>query len=81
MIVMPELNRCGRDAPVLLTAESAMIIGAAMLIDNSELAAQSRTHNSALIEDGDGSHRVPGAVWDLGKTLAGHSLKARAGAA
>jgi ornithine--oxo-acid transaminase len=27
------------------------------------------------------SHRVPGAVWDLGKTLAGHSLKARAGAA
>jgi hypothetical protein len=38
-----------------------MIIGAAMLIDNSELAAQSRTHNSALIEDGDGSHRVPGA--------------------
>lgn len=27
------------------------------------------------------SHRVPGAVWDLGKTLAGHSLRARAGAA
>ena len=27
------------------------------------------------------SHRVPGAVWDLGRTLAGHSLKARAGAA
>jgi ornithine--oxo-acid transaminase len=26
-------------------------------------------------------HRVPGAVWDLGRTLAGHSLKARAGAA
>lgn len=23
-------------------------------------------------------HRVPGAVWDLGKTLAGHALKARA---
>jgi ornithine--oxo-acid transaminase len=27
------------------------------------------------------SHRVPGAIWDLGRTLAGHSLKARAGAA
>jgi len=26
-------------------------------------------------------HRVPGAVWDLGRTLAGHSLKARAGTA
>ncbi len=24
-------------------------------------------------------HRVPGAVWDLGRTLAGHALKARAG--
>jgi ornithine--oxo-acid transaminase len=32
----------------------------------------------AVIAD---SHRVPGAVWDLGRTLAGHSLKARAGAA
>ncbi len=27
------------------------------------------------------SHRVPGAIWDLGRTLAGHSLKSRAGAA
>lgn len=26
-------------------------------------------------------HRVPGAAWDLGKTLAGHSLRTRAGAA
>jgi ornithine--oxo-acid transaminase len=26
-------------------------------------------------------HRVPGAAWDLGRTLAAHSLKARAGAA
>ncbi|MDW6026156.1 aminotransferase class III-fold pyridoxal phosphate-dependent enzyme [Mesorhizobium sp. BAC0120] len=26
-------------------------------------------------------HRVPGAVWDLGRTLAGHSLRSRAGAA
>jgi ornithine--oxo-acid transaminase len=26
------------------------------------------------------SHRVPGAVWSLGKTLADHALKARAGA-
>jgi ornithine--oxo-acid transaminase len=25
--------------------------------------------------------RVPGAVWDLGRTLAGHALKARAGTA
>lgn len=32
----------------------------------------------AVIAD---SHRVPGAIWDLGKTLAGHSLKARAGVA
>jgi ornithine--oxo-acid transaminase len=24
-------------------------------------------------------HRVPGAVWDLGRTLAGHALKAKAG--
>jgi ornithine--oxo-acid transaminase len=24
------------------------------------------------------SHRVPGAVWSLGKTLADHALKARA---
>jgi ornithine--oxo-acid transaminase len=23
------------------------------------------------------SHRVPGAVWSLGKTLAAHALKAR----
>lgn len=36
------------------------------------------TSFAAVIAD---SHRVPGAVWDLGKTLAGHSLKARAGAA
>lgn len=27
------------------------------------------------------SHRVPGAAWSLGKTLAGHAIKARAGAA
>jgi ornithine--oxo-acid transaminase len=27
------------------------------------------------------SHRVPGSVWDLGRTLAGNTLKARAGAA
>jgi ornithine--oxo-acid transaminase len=27
------------------------------------------------------SHRVPGAVWDLGRTLASHSLKARSSAA
>lgn len=26
------------------------------------------------------SHRVPGAIWDLGRTLAGHAVKARAGA-
>jgi ornithine--oxo-acid transaminase len=26
------------------------------------------------------AHRVPGAVWTLGKTLAGHAMKARAGA-
>ena len=26
-------------------------------------------------------HRVPGAVWDLGRTLAGHSLRTKAGAA
>ena len=26
------------------------------------------------------AHRVPGAVWSLGKTLAGHAMKARAGA-
>lgn len=26
-------------------------------------------------------HRVPGAVWDLGRTLASHAVKARAGAA
>jgi ornithine--oxo-acid transaminase len=26
-------------------------------------------------------HRVPGAVWDLGRTLAGHALKAKAGSA
>jgi ornithine--oxo-acid transaminase len=32
----------------------------------------------AVIAD---SHRVPGAVWSLGKTLAGHAMKARAGAA
>jgi ornithine--oxo-acid transaminase len=27
------------------------------------------------------SHRVPGAIWDLGRTLATHSLKARSSAA
>ena len=27
------------------------------------------------------SHRVPGAIWDLGRTLASHSLKARSSAA
>jgi ornithine--oxo-acid transaminase len=27
------------------------------------------------------SHRVPGAIWDLGRTLAAHSLKARSSAA
>ena len=26
------------------------------------------------------AHRVPGAVWDLGKTLAAHALRARGGA-
>jgi ornithine--oxo-acid transaminase len=26
------------------------------------------------------SHRVPGAIWSFGMTLAGHALKARAGA-
>ena len=31
----------------------------------------------AVIAD---SHRVPGAVWSLGKTLADHAMKARAGA-
>ena len=31
---------------------------------------------AAVIAD---CHRIPGAVWDLGKTLAGHALKARAG--
>ena len=25
-------------------------------------------------------HRVPGAVWDLGKTLAGHAVRAKMGA-
>jgi ornithine--oxo-acid transaminase len=24
-------------------------------------------------------HKVPGSAWELGKTLAGHALKARAG--
>ncbi|KAA2235653.1 aspartate aminotransferase family protein [Salinarimonas soli] len=32
----------------------------------------------AVIAD---SHRVPGAAWSLGKTLAGHAMKMRAGAA
>jgi ornithine--oxo-acid transaminase len=25
-----------------------------------------------------GSHRVPGAIWSLGKTLIGHATRARA---
>ena len=24
-------------------------------------------------------HKVPGAIWDLGKTLTGHALKSKAG--
>jgi ornithine--oxo-acid transaminase len=32
----------------------------------------------AVIAD---SHRVPGAAWSLGKTLAGHAMKAKAGVA
>jgi ornithine--oxo-acid transaminase len=45
------------------------------LIINGEDKAQIVSAMDSVIAD---CHRVPGAVWDLGKTLAGHALKARA---
>jgi ornithine--oxo-acid transaminase len=45
------------------------------LIINGDDKAQIVSAMDSVIAD---CHRVPGAVWDLGKTLAGHALKARA---
>lgn len=45
------------------------------LVINGEDKAQIVSALDAVIAD---CHRVPGAVWDLGKTLAGHALKSRA---
>jgi ornithine--oxo-acid transaminase len=46
----------------------------ALVIDDSDCALIERAFDSVIAD----SHRVPGAVWSLGKTLAEHALKARA---
>jgi ornithine--oxo-acid transaminase len=46
----------------------------ALVIDDSDCALIERAFDSVIAD----SHRVPGAVWSLGKTLADHALKARA---
>ncbi|MGH6931071.1 MAG: hypothetical protein ACREEE_01410 [Dongiaceae bacterium] len=49
----------------------------ALVIDDSD-RIWIRDAFDAVIAD---CHRVPGAVWDLGRSLAGHSLRGCAGAA
>jgi ornithine--oxo-acid transaminase len=48
-----------------------------MVISDDDCAWIERAFESAVAD----SHKVPGSVWSLGKTLAGHAMKARAGAA
>jgi ornithine--oxo-acid transaminase len=45
---------------------------------NQEDRAWIRDGFESVVAD---SHRVPGAIWDLGRTLASHSLKGRSSAA
>jgi ornithine--oxo-acid transaminase len=46
----------------------------ALIITDSDCEWIERSFEAAIAD----SHRVPGAVWSLGKTLADHALKARA---
>jgi ornithine--oxo-acid transaminase len=46
----------------------------ALVIDESDCGWIERTFDAVIAD----SHRVPGAVWSLGRTLADHALKARA---
>jgi ornithine--oxo-acid transaminase len=46
----------------------------ALIITDSDCEWIERGFEAAIAD----SHRVPGAVWSLGKTLADHAMKARA---
>ena len=46
----------------------------ALIITDADCAWIERSFDAVIAD----SHRVPGAVWSLGKTLAGHAMKARA---
>jgi ornithine--oxo-acid transaminase len=48
-----------------------------LLISDADCDWIERGFEAAVVD----SHRVPGAAWSLGKSLAGHAMKARAGAA
>jgi ornithine--oxo-acid transaminase len=47
----------------------------ALIITDDDCAWIERAFDAVIAD----SHRVPGAIWSFGKTLAGHALKARAG--
>ncbi len=49
----------------------------AMVISDDDCTWIERAFETVVAD----SHKVPGSVWSLGKTLAGHAMKARAGAA
>jgi ornithine--oxo-acid transaminase len=48
-----------------------------LVIDDEDCTWIERAFDAVIAD----SHRVPGAAWSLGKTLAGHAMKSRAGAA
>ena len=48
-----------------------------LTLDQDDRAWIARAFDQVIAD----SHRVPGAIWDLGRTLASHSLKARSSAA
>jgi len=59
---MADVNRCGRDKAVLLTAESGSIFGAAMLLDDATTSTSGtgRVHHGGPVEESDNRHRLAG---------------------
>ena len=77
------MDRTGAAAYVISQAVAAIIEALGMHAENQQRLAcgYSVAYDSqafdAVIAD---AHKVPGAAWSLGKTLAGNAMKARAAA-
>ncbi|WP_414475384.1 aspartate aminotransferase family protein [Microvirga sp. M2] len=77
LITVPLFKEHGVLCQVASHASHVVKLLPPLVIDEGDCAWIERAFDDVIAD----SHRVPGAAWSLGKTLAGHAMKAKAGAA